>query len=229
MKRHWWIAVGAVLCGAALPGAAPMQRRSRSEALIQSVMRSDTQYTVQLLKQGVDANTTEMDGWATARHRNGTPVLYWAVTENDIEGVQALLAHGADPSRQDSIGATPLAAAAIDGHERIVRLLLEHGANPNQHIRGGATPLIFAAARGHARIIELLLQHGARVNESGSHGTSPLMVAARTGSPSSVRVLLHYGADPQQRDVNGYVALDWAIRRGNEVVAQILREAGTPD
>jgi len=52
---------------------------------------------------------------------------------------------------------TPLACAAIMGHEGVVKLLLEReNVDPNRPDKYGATPLSNATAEGHGRIVELL-------------------------------------------------------------------------
>ncbi len=60
---------------------------------------------------------------------------------------------------------TPLAYAAYQGHDRIVRYLIERGARVNGDAEGGVvyvnTPLMMAAIQGHADTAKWLLRAGA--------------------------------------------------------------------
>ncbi|MDE2674014.1 MAG: ankyrin repeat domain-containing protein, partial [Paracoccaceae bacterium] len=62
----------------------------------------------------------------------------------------------ADVNAGDNDGITPLLAAAVLGHEVIVRMLIEAGADVNAGNNGGITPLHFAADRGHEDIVREL-------------------------------------------------------------------------
>jgi ankyrin repeat protein len=58
-------------------------------------------------------------------------------------------------------GATPLCAAARNGHETVVRALIETGADINKARDDGVTARVIAAEKGHAAIVQLLRDAGA--------------------------------------------------------------------
>ncbi len=121
------------------------------------------------------------------------------VVLTDMRTVEKLLALGADPNLERSVGrlSVPvLADAAFEGQVDTMRALLARGADPNRAgKRGGVTPLMMAAA-----------------------GARP--------SAAAVRLLLDKGADIRARDEKGRNALDWALTQGETPVARLLRDAG---
>jgi ankyrin repeat protein len=57
----------------------------------------------------------------------------------NIEAVKQHLAAGADVNAKEGVGATPLPAAAFEGHKEIVELLIEKGADVNTKGSEGRT------------------------------------------------------------------------------------------
>ncbi|MGE0815958.1 MAG: ankyrin repeat domain-containing protein [Vicinamibacterales bacterium] len=90
-------------------------------------------------KAGVDRNFryNELVGW-----QGGMSPLLFAVRQGSTEGVDALLAAGADVN-QVSGGdkSSPLVLAIVNGHFDLALHLLEKGADPNAASDNGATPL----------------------------------------------------------------------------------------
>jgi hypothetical protein len=84
-----------------------------------------------------------------------------AVVFRDPEAAIELLNLGWWVDRRDSIGRTPLMAAAEIGDVAMTRLLLQRGADPNQRAPGGSV-LDYARRGGNAEVSDLLLRAGAR-------------------------------------------------------------------
>ena len=94
-----------------------------------------------------------------------TQSLYWAVRENVLIAVQAIVeATQIDINRQTHNGLTPLHLACMHGHEEIARYLLESGAHVNACDTSGMTPLHLASlanCEAGGPITVLLKEHGA--------------------------------------------------------------------
>jgi ankyrin repeat protein len=110
--------------------------------------------------QDVDALAAELDRFpdlVAARGTNGNDLLNMATATCDERTVQLLLARGADPSRANAHGWTPLHQAAYVGLPALAGLLLDAGGPADVEARGtGGTPLVVALFWGHARTAELL-------------------------------------------------------------------------
>jgi 60kDa lysophospholipase len=79
-----------------------------------------------------------------------------AVASGKFEEVEAVYAHGANPSEADCDGRTPLHLAASYGFIEIVEFLIKSGARRNMKDRWGATPLDDAKRYNHQTIISIL-------------------------------------------------------------------------
>ena len=94
-----------------------------------------------------------------------TESLYWAVRENLLIGVQAIVdVTHIDINKQNPNGLTLLHLACMHGHEEIARYLIENGAHVNTCDISGVTPLHLASLanrKAGGRITELLERHGA--------------------------------------------------------------------
>ena len=191
-----------------------------------------------LLDAGADANASAA----------GYAPLHAAVLRGDAALVEALLAHGADPSvrlergtryaRQGKlfsldttwVGATPFFLAAKFGEGGIMRRLAESGADPHAGLDGGVTPLMAAAGmltRGFGR---------ASKDRRGREMDSAEMEVALTQDADlrnvmgsgidAVKVAVELGADVNAADANGDTALHLAAFHGFESVVRFLVSRG---
>jgi ankyrin repeat protein len=213
--------------------------------LVDAAKRGDRQTVSQLLKKGVDVNSTEGDG-ATA--------LHWAAYLDDDAMVVLLLRARANVNIPNDLGVTPLFLACSNGNGQIAAKLLTAGANPNMGTPSGQTPLMTAARSGSVEATKALVSHGANVNAAETaRGQTALMWAAANRHASVVRALLEAGADIKARsrtsrvrvivggegatevETGGSTALFFAARSGDVESAKLLVKAGanvnetTPD
>jgi ankyrin repeat protein len=100
---------------------------------------------------------TEFPGLVTARGTNGNDLLGMAGATCDERLSRVLLKHGADPSRGNVHGWTPLHQAAYSNLPLLLDLLLDAGAPVDVSARGdGGTPLVVALFCGHREAAEKL-------------------------------------------------------------------------
>lgn len=100
--------------------------QSKESNLINAVVEGRRKDVSKLLDDGANVNYAE--------NRSGldTTPLYVAVCNNEIEIVNILFRHGADPNIPDKDGKTPLFMALYDDVDiKIFELLIDHGADVN--------------------------------------------------------------------------------------------------
>ena len=110
------------------------------------------------------------------------------ISINDAEGVQLLLAAGADPDRyaDDADPPSPVVYAAVRAgcSAELTGLLLGYGANPDAPGPDGRSPYALAAIQGRTTVAMLLRQHGAAV---GHHRRRPAAGRLPARGPSRGR------------------------------------------
>lgn len=131
----------------------------------------------------------------------GTTPLIRAAKAGDIEAIRLLLAHGAYVDLPNSLGITPLMAAAgvgsttIDTRARFrnerrsieaARLLLDAGANIDAVRNNGQTALHGAAQWGWSEFVQFLADNGANLLARDHDGITPLDAArGKVGASAS--------------------------------------------
>src|SRR5437762_4006145 len=149
-----------------------------------------------LLAHGADVNgriSMEEPRWSGARYRRhlaGATALLLAAKSADVEVMQLLLEHGADPTINTEENITPLMAAAgiawASNQDRAsaaqvleaVRLLVEEeGADVNAVSDLGETAMHAAAYRGANSVVQYLFDNGASLDVVAKDGRTPLIVA----------------------------------------------------
>jgi len=139
-----------------------------------------------------------------------------------------------DINEEDFLGGGPLAWAARNGHEEVVKILLGwEEVNPDKPDDGNRTPLSFAAENGHEGVAKILLgREEVNPDKPDNNGRTPLSFAARCGHEEVVKILLgREQVNPDKPDNNGRTPLLHAAWRGHEEVVKILlgREEVNPD
>jgi len=139
-----------------------------------------------------------------------------------------------DINEGDSGGGTPLALAAHNGHDEVVKLLLGQGkTNPNKANGHDQTPLSLASWGGHEGVVKLLLRlEEVNPDKPDDSGRTPLSYAAWGGHVGVVKLLLgREEVDPDKPDNHSRTPLSYAVWGGHEEVVAILlkREEVKPD
>ena len=171
-----------------------------------------------LLEQGAKINITNDQG--------RTPLFMAA--RNGREKVVDILSKrsGIELERGDNNALTPLAAAVLNGHSRILARLLQRGADPRVKNKNGMAPLHLASKRGEVKTIVVLLKalnDNANIDEHDKSGNTPLHYATQTGKKNVVMELLKAGADSSLRNNDNKTARDIAQELGHNEVLAVLR------
>ena len=157
--------------------------------------------------------------------------LFRSSFDGDIKGVISALAKGGRVTMRNPQGATPLLAAAKNGHTDICSLLLAHGSNVNEvdPVTKG-TALHLATSKGHNASIEALLSWGAEVDPQDLSGFTPLQVACQEGHLLCFLRLLKAGASLTLTDNHGSLPIHIAAQKNRmEIVRTLLEPGCSPD
>ncbi len=167
--------------------------------LCRAVMTGDQSLIDQLVKKGVDVNTTGKDGM--------TPLLF-SFTGFNKEGLRRLLEHGANPNLQMTDKGSFISYAAKTVDSDYLAMALAHGGDPNLKGRMYYTPLFEAAMANNTGVekrLKLLIDHGSDINAiSKGILDTPAMAAAGINQYEPVLYLLKQGADYKYKNKAGY-------------------------
>ena len=125
----------------------------------------------------------------------GTTPLLRAAKAGDTDAIRLLLAHGAKADLPNSLGVTPLMAAA--------------GLRSNEIDTRGK----YVTEKDAIAAIDLLVAAGADVNVIDERGQTALYGAAYWGWNDVIRNLTKHGADLGIKDIHGRTAVDMAMGR----------------
>ena len=103
---------------------------------LHAVYNRDFESMSRFAEQGVDLNAPRA-GYAD--------IMQYYAAKNEIKGVQWCLGHGMDVNKQDSLRATALMHAAINGHSAICKLLIDNGSDTHIRSSYGMTAAEYAA------------------------------------------------------------------------------------
>lgn len=141
-----------------------------------------------MLQQGANVNAKGGDAEAT-------PVL-WASKKCNLEIVNLLLQHGADPLITDDQGYNLLHSATLDGNVlQLILLLHQPGIPVDVADTLGHTSLMWAAYKGYPTCVDILLRWGASVEARDEAGFTALHWALVKGSYACIQKIIEYGAD----------------------------------
>ena len=140
----------------------------------------------------------------SARGKDGTTLLEFAIWAEQPRALAALLEAGADASALGMDQETVAHMAAMARDPAYLRVLIDHRA-PIDIVspRAGRTPLFRAVQDRRQAQVDLLVGAGAAVGRADTMGNTPLHVAAGVNDADGVLRLLEAGADPRATNARG--------------------------
>jgi len=156
---------------------------------------------------------------------NGETPLHVAARRWDLPLVEALVARGADVSRQRSDGRTPYAVAELNGNRAVADWLLRNGASPDLQ---PVDRLVAACSRGDLSAAQAMLveQPALRTAIAAEH-YAVLHRAAERDDTAVLAALLACGFDPNRGDEEiGKTALHSAAMAGAVNAVRLLLARG---
>jgi ankyrin repeat protein len=116
--------------------------------------------------------------------------LIQAVRDDDMVGVNTLIAQGADVNARYEDDRTALMIAAWYGYIEIIYLLNQAGAELDARDTDGWTALMHASYNGHVEAVTLLVQFGADVTVENNDGQTAKDLAANTSFKDAIVIIL---------------------------------------
>jgi ankyrin repeat protein len=150
-----------------------------------------------------------------------TPLMF-AVVNNKLDAVNALLSYNVDVNVMTSYLETPLLAAVKNDNLEIAEALIRDSADINISDVHGATPLHYASIYGYFDVTDLLLYYDAQTYKKTSDGTTPLMAAVWAGHFEITDLLVQNGANPEDTDNLGFTPFLIAAQNGDTLIMELL-------
>ena len=150
----------------------------------------------------------------------------WAAAKaGDAKAIEQHIKNGADPSKPDTTGMTPLGWAAALGGVSAAETLVKHGADIHQKDSDGATALHTAAFFGNMDMVQFLVTAGVDVNAATVLGDTPLD-ASQTEELSSIMLaeLIGISVDETQLLDDREIVFEYLKENGAEFGAVDLEE-----
>jgi len=166
-----------------------------------------------------------------------TTLLVRKADWHDVDGLQWLLEHGADPNRQTRWGRTAFHQAVLrDNSIEIVSALLEHGADPRLIAErldhrpevhfGGISGIDLAARRGRGDVLELLQTRGIAIE---LQGVARLIAACARNDAATVQAIKQQAPELlRELMVDGGKLLSEFAGTGDADGVRLLLDLGVP-
>jgi tetratricopeptide (TPR) repeat protein len=174
-------------------------------------------YVYLAVSKKMNINLSDVAAELTARDKDGTNALCYAIREGEVEIIRFLVEKKLfDPNTRSSDGSTSLMIAAADGSQDLVRMLIAQHADMNMQDKKGMTALMFAAQGGYQPIVADFLVNFANVRLKDEKGKTALYYACLNGQEDVVGML--EGSAGNDADFTGLSV--YYLRKGNQSLAK---------
>ncbi|XP_019243477.1 PREDICTED: potassium channel SKOR-like isoform X1 [Nicotiana attenuata] len=239
LDLHTYNSVGeiSVLCNIPVPYTVQVYELSRllridKQSLVEilGICFSDGRVIINNLLEGRESSLRSkiLDSDITlniAKHESElTMRLNCAAHDGDLYRLSRIIGAGADPSRTDYDGRSPLHLAASKGHGDITVFLIQRGVEINARDKFGSTALLEAVKNGHDHVASLLMEAGALLGIDND-GTC-LCEAVAKRDLDYLRRLLDSGINPNSKNYDFRTPLHLAASEGLFPISVLLLEAG---
>lgn len=170
-----------------------------------------------LIGKGADVNAATLEG--------ATPLVF-AIENNRLEAVNALLKHNPELDLVTANNETPLMMAVKMRKFEIAEALIRAGSNIEYSDKYGATCLHYAAVNGYLDIVDLLLYYDAYTDAMSRDGTTPLLAAVYSGNAAEADLLIQNSANLELADDKGFTPFLLAAYYGDTLLMNILIKGG---
>jgi len=192
---------------------------------VDAVLKDDFQKADEVLKGNININAIGKDGI--------TPLLWLLAEEHakDLEAVEFMLKHGADPNYIDPNRQVSAMYFASGGDKpEFLELLIKYGGDVNQIAKDDDSMLMVAASQGRKVNVDILLNNGADITAKNRFNHTVATRSLHTGDYQLVSYLLkqyNFNTDLQglARLVEGIVASE-DNQLMKEKVIDLLKQRG---
>jgi ankyrin repeat protein len=190
------------------------------QALAAPISNNDAEAVRVLLDAGADPTRYRNDDGEPA-----SAVRAALATGCDLELVDLLLAHGADPNAPGPDGRSPYRVATAEGRPELMELLRRHGARDDT---SDIDRLLYACRRGDRPGAERsLAEHPDALAALSDAEAAAIVTAAEAGDAPAVRLMLDLGFPINARGSDGgETALHAAAYAGSAETVRILLDRG---
>ncbi|WP_372997782.1 ankyrin repeat domain-containing protein [Marinobacter sp.] len=168
---------------------------------------------------------------AAITEKGYTLLLSTLVTEK-YDYASVIIESGADPSKTDSKGWSPLHESVFNGSVELTRKLVDAGADLESRwnewtpLHYTANSLEHADRSNDVELARILIKAGADINAQQSEGSTPLLLSVINDRQEVLDLLLDSGADLERANEVGNTPLIESVFLGNVSAAKKLIDAG---
>jgi len=166
--------------------------------------------------------------------RVGNTPLHWAIIRMNYRAAVVLVQIGADISRRNDSGKSPLhlvvsqcnkdcSQTDLISHRKMVKFLITVGVTVDSCDANNVTPLHIASELGDCAVVEsLLMDGGAFINVIDDVGETPLFYALRGQHAGVVKKLIECKANLFARNEDGETPLDYCVSNRDSSMVELL-------
>lgn len=188
LVRHRGMRASDVLIEGSCPGAAvDAVLLSKADDLAEVLEESGGFFSTSMGDCVLNSDPRE---WSLIHLATAVAVLSLAPGKSSVGIVKVLLTQGADATREDAYGQTPLYFATKAGRMDLVQILLDFAPQEVNHADSfDQTPLMYAAMKGREDVAKLLLSKGADADRPDRNSLSARDWAIENGHAEVLKAL----------------------------------------